>query len=69
MGVGLAISNVPSVMNAKNKAKPIFSYIDDKSTLDSRMIDESRLSTVAQGHIEFKDVCFNYPSKNQLVLD
>ena len=69
MGVGLAASNVPSIENAKNKAKPIFSFIDEKSTLDSRAISEDKISTLDKGHIEFKNVNFSYPSRKQKVLD
>ena len=69
MGVGLAASNAPSIYSAKRKAIPIFSYIDEKSTLDSRIISKEKLSVIDKGHIEFKAVNFNYPSKRQLVLN
>jgi len=70
MGVGLAASNVPSIDRAKGKAKPIFSYIDEKSALDARNIDRvGKASHVEEGRIEFKGVRFCYPSKKQPVLD
>jgi len=69
MGVGLAASNVPSIDRAKGKAKPIFSYIDEKSDLDARKIDAGKASHVEEGRIEFKGVTFSYPSKKQPVLD
>ena len=36
MGVGLAMSNIPSIGRAKESAKIIFGIIDEKSTLDVR---------------------------------
>jgi len=48
---------------------PIFSYIDEKSTLDARIISTDKLSKIDKGHIEFKSVNFNYPSQKQLILD
>lgn len=36
MGVGVAMSNIPSVSKAKHSASNIFAIIDEKSTLDVR---------------------------------
>ena len=69
MGVGIAAGNIPSIENAKRKAIPIFSFIDEKSTLDARDISEERISSIGSGKIEFKEVSFRYPSKQQHVLD
>ena len=51
MGVGAAAANIPSIETAKNKAQPIFNFIDEKSTLDARKIQESKISTLGEGHI------------------
>jgi ABC-type multidrug transport system fused ATPase/permease subunit len=69
MGVGAAAANIPSIENAKNKAQPIFNFIDETSTLDARKISEDRISTLGEGHIQFKDTLFAYPSKKKPVLD
>ena len=53
LGVGAAAASIPSIESAKGKAVPIFSFIDEKSTLDSRVISEEKLSQVDKGQIEF----------------
>lgn len=35
-GIGMSLSNIPSVSRAKAAAKTIFDIIDEKSTLDVR---------------------------------
>ena len=69
-GVGVAIASAPSIQSAKKQALPVFSYIDEKSTLDTRISSKDKLLLkIDKGHIEFKSVNFNYPSQKQLILD
>ena len=51
MGVGAAAANIPSIETAKNKAQPIFNFIDEESTLDARKIQDNKISTLGEGHI------------------
>ena len=69
MGVGAAAANIPSIENAKNKAQPIFNFIDETSTLDARKISENRVTTLGKGHIEFKNTIFAYPTRKKPVLN
>ena len=69
MGVGAAAANIPSIETAKNKAQPIFNFIDEESTLDARKIQDNKISTLGEGHIQFKNTLFTYPSKKKPVLD
>ena len=69
MGVGASAANIPSIETAKNKAKPIFNFIDEKSTLDARKIQKERISALGEGHIQLKNTLFAYPSKKKPVLN
>lgn len=69
MGAGIALSNVPSVQKAKQSAANIFTIIDDPSTLDVRQQGNDKIKTIEAGSIEFKQVCFRYPTRKATVLD
>lgn len=68
-GIGMSLSNIPSVARAKAAAKTIFDIIDEKSTLDVRDGKNAKIQKVKSGKIELKDVTFRYPSRDQLVMD
>ena len=63
MSLGAQASNVPSIGKAKASAIPVFSIIDEISTLDVRKPDANSIKTVEKGHIEFKECVFNYPTR------
>jgi len=69
MGVGMSVSNIPSIGKAKESAKRIFSIIDEKSELDVRDSDKSNIKEVSKGEIKFCNINFSYPSRKHLVLD
>lgn len=67
--VGHAASAIPSVKNAKASAVPIFSIIDEPSTLDIRKTEGRDIKHVEHGKIELIDVNFNYPTRAEKVMD
>jgi ABC-type multidrug transport system fused ATPase/permease subunit len=70
MGIGMSLSNAPSVERAKAAASNIFQIIDEKSTLDVRDGRKAPIQHVEAGGIVFKDVDFKYPArKHQRVLN
>lgn len=64
MGAGIAASNIPSIQKAKHSASKVFSIVDEASTLDIRDKSGKSIKEVSEGKIEFKDVTFQYPSRN-----
>ena len=50
MSVGSQIANIPSIMRAKQAAIPVFSIIDEISTLDVRKTVKGDLKSVSEGH-------------------
>jgi len=70
MGIGMSLSNFPSVARSKASAQNIFSIIDEESTLDVRDGKKAPIQNVQSGGIKFIDVDFKYPSrKHQKVLN
>lgn len=69
MSLGAQASNVPSIGKAKAAARPVFSIIDEESTLDIRKPGDRNIKEVEKGHIQFKDVNFNYPTRAQKVMN
>ena len=70
MSIGGQTANIPSITKAKSAAIPIFSIIDEKSTLDIReFTGEDKIKVVEHGQISFRKVTFKYPSRNLRVLD
>jgi len=69
MSLGAQASNVPSIGKAKAAARPVFSIIDEESTLDIRKPGDRNIKEVEKGHILFKDVNFNYPTRAQKVMN
>ena len=83
MGVGMQVTNIPSVQKAKESAREVFAIIDEPSTLDVRkktITSENKdeattkevkelITDIGSGEIQFKEVCFRYPSRSAKVLD
>lgn len=69
MGIGMSMSNMPSVQRAKASAVNVFEIIDEKSTLDVREGKNANIQKVEVGEIQLIDVSFKYPSRNQLVMN
>ena len=69
MSIGGQTQNIPSVSKAKSAAGEIFSVIDEPSALDIDKRDEDTIDDLGPGMIQFKQVSFNYPTREQLVLD
>ena len=68
LGSGMQISNAPSVTKAKTGASKIFAIIEEKSLINAE--DTKGNKEIKEGHIEFRDVEFIYPSrKEKTVLD
>lgn len=69
MTIGSHAANVPSIKRAKAAAIPVFSIIDEISTLDVRKPEHRKLETLKNGDIEFQNVTFNYPTRALKVMD
>jgi ABC-type multidrug transport system fused ATPase/permease subunit len=66
MGGGMTISSAPSLGKAKDSASKVFGIIDEKSTIDVR--STKGVAEVAAGEIEFCEVDFKYPTRDERVL-
>ena len=60
---------MPSISKAKASAVPIFSIIDEPSTLDIRDTQGRDVKVVESGKIDFENVTFNYPTRAQKVMN
>ena len=69
MSIGAQAANVPSIQKAKASALPVFSIIDEPSTLDIRKSKPGSLTEVSKGEIRFNQVNFRYPTRKQLVMN
>ncbi|CDW89499.1 abc transporter [Stylonychia lemnae] len=67
LGTGTLLSQMPSVNKAKKASQKIFSIINDMSNHSDSNHQEIR--NITNGQIEFKDVTFRYPSRQQKVLN
>lgn len=65
IGCGVSISQLPSLSRARSAAKLIFGIIEEPSEIDPKQPGHESLP---QGRIEFKNLYFRYPSRNQYVL-
>ncbi|KAG0586096.1 hypothetical protein KC19_2G063800 [Ceratodon purpureus] len=62
ISLGQAMPNVTAFAKAKAGAYNIFTMINQKPTINVERADAKELSSV-QGHIEFRNVQFSYPSR------
>jgi len=67
MGAGFAMASIPSATEARESAQRIFKIIDEPSKIDVRQ-QAGKLQKVTHGAIEFQNVTFNYPTRQQQVL-
>lgn len=72
--LGQAAPDISAFIRAKAAAYPIFKMIE-RDTLSKKSSKIGRKLSKLEGHIQFKDVCFSYPSRpdveilNKLCLD
>lgn len=69
MGVGMQVTNIPSIQKAKESAREVFAIIDEPSSLDVRATTQDTITDIGRGRIQFKKVCFQYPSRSAKVLE
>ena len=69
MSIGMQAQNIPSISKAREAAKVVFNIIDEPSALDIDTRNEDTVDEVVSGMIQFKEVSFKYPTRDQLVLD
>ncbi|KAJ6705942.1 ATP-BINDING CASSETTE SUB-FAMILY B [Salix purpurea] len=62
LSLGMAAPDVSSFLHATAAAYPIFEMIE-KNTMSKISSESGRKVDRVDGHIEFKDVCFRYPSR------
>ena len=58
MGVGSQVQNIPSMAKAKEAAVPIFSIIDEPSSLDIRDTRPDQIKKIKNGSVTFSKVDF-----------
>ncbi|CAA0843269.1 ABC transporter B family member 2 [Striga hermonthica] len=74
LSLGLAAPDVTAFIRAKAAAYPIFQMIE-RNTISKTSSENGRRLSKVDGHIQFKNVTFNYPSRpdvmifNKLCLD
>ncbi|KAI7981700.1 ABC transporter B family member 2, partial [Camellia lanceoleosa] len=72
--LGQAAPDISAFIQAKTAAYPIFEMIE-RNTISKTSLKTGRKLVNHEGHIQFKDVCFSYPSRpdvmifNKLCLD
>lgn len=60
--LGLAAPDISAFIRAKEAAYPIFEMIE-RDTVSKTSSKKDRKLDKLEGHIQFKDVCFSYPSR------
>jgi ATP-binding cassette subfamily B (MDR/TAP) protein 1 len=66
-GLGQAMANLPEFAKAKAAGYKIFMMMDLKPRVDVEVSGAKELDSV-QGHIEFRNVQFSYPSRPDVVI-
>ncbi|KAJ6426959.1 hypothetical protein OIU84_022539 [Salix udensis] len=67
LSLGMAAPDVSSFLRATAVAYPIFEMIDRSTSSKTSSKSAKKLEKV-DGHIEFKDVCFKYPSRPDVTI-
>ncbi|XP_049415577.1 ABC transporter B family member 2-like [Solanum stenotomum] len=67
LSLGLAAPDITAFLRAKSAAYPIFEMIERDTISKTSSKSGQKLSKV-EGHIQFKDVCFSYPSRPEVVI-
>lgn len=65
--LGQAAPDISAFIRAKAAAYPIFEMIE-RNTISKASLKTGRKLDKLYGHIQFKDVCFNYPSRPDVVI-
>nr|DAD17830.1 TPA_asm: hypothetical protein HUJ06_019293 [Nelumbo nucifera] len=70
LSLGMAAPNISTFMQARASAYPIFKMIERNtvSKASSQQTGRQRILNKVEGHIQFKDVCFSYPSRPHVVI-
>ena len=66
--LGLAGPNIPAFLRARAAAYPIFEMIERNTAVKENNKSEGKIFSTIEGHIQFKDVCFRYPSRPEVVI-
>ncbi|KAH8513874.1 hypothetical protein H0E87_006935 [Populus deltoides] len=67
LSLGMAAPDISSFLHATAAAYPIFEMIE-KNTMSKISSESGRKVDTVDGHIEFKDVCFRYPSRPDVTI-
>lgn len=67
LSLGQAAPDITAFLRAKSAAYPIFEMIERDTISKTSSKSGQKLSKV-DGHIQFKDVCFSYPSRPDVVI-
>ncbi|XP_011018527.1 PREDICTED: ABC transporter B family member 2-like isoform X2 [Populus euphratica] len=67
LSLGMAAPDVSSFLRATAAAYPIFEMIE-RNTLSNTSTKSIKKLEKVDGHIEFKDVCFGYPSRPDVTI-
>uniref|UniRef100_A0A1D1XWC8 ABC transporter B family member 2 n=1 Tax=Anthurium amnicola TaxID=1678845 RepID=A0A1D1XWC8_9ARAE len=67
LSLGLAAPNVSTFLQARTAAYPIFEMIERTST-SKTSAKSGKILPSLEGHIQFQDVCFSYPSRPEVII-
>ncbi|KAE9613285.1 hypothetical protein Lal_00027305 [Lupinus albus] len=67
LSLGQAAPDISAFIRAKAAAYPIFEMIE-RDTVSKRSSKTGRKLSKLEGHIQFKDVCFSYPSRPDVLI-
>jgi len=65
--LGQAAPDISAFIRAKAAAYPIFEMIE-RDTMSKASSENGKKLSKLEGHIQFKDVCFSYPSRPDVVI-
>ncbi|KAF9689644.1 hypothetical protein SADUNF_Sadunf01G0113700 [Salix dunnii] len=68
LSLGMAAPDVSSFLRATAAAYPIFEMIDRNTLSKTASSKSAKKLEKVDGHIEFKDVCFEYPSRPDVTI-
>ncbi|TVU28082.1 hypothetical protein EJB05_19590 [Eragrostis curvula] len=67
LSLGQAAPNISTFLRARTAAYPIFQMIERKS-VNKASAKTGRTLAAVDGHIQFRNVCFSYPSRPDVVI-
>ncbi|XP_078438546.1 ABC transporter B family member 2-like isoform X2 [Wolffia australiana] len=68
LSLGLAAPNIPAFLRARAAAYPIFEMINRSAVTTESAKTGGKVLAAVEGHIQFKDVCFRYPSRPDVAI-